>query len=116
MPPVLSFINAVNHQDLATLALHLAGDHTLSVSGAPLVVGRAANVTAWRAYFRNWSDYLIHVEQIKADSSGVKVVGHTTGSHRNLPDEEEKRIRVVWLARTDDHGQLARWEVRELPQ
>jgi hypothetical protein len=42
----------------------------------------------------------------------VAVVGTTTGSHLGLPDEEEIKLEVIWLAEVLE-GRLSRWRVAE---
>jgi hypothetical protein len=38
------------------------------------------------------------------------VLGHTTGSHLGLPDDEESRLLVIWVAEVRD-GALSRWRI-----
>ena len=40
----------------------------------------------------------------------MAVLGVTTGSHLGLPDEEEMRLGVIWLAHAVD-GRLSSWRV-----
>jgi hypothetical protein len=40
------------------------------------------------------------------------VLGTTTGSHLGLPDEEESRLGVVWLAEVES-GTLSLWQVAD---
>ena len=40
----------------------------------------------------------------------MAVLGVTTGSHLGLPDEEEMRLSVIWLAHVVD-GRLSSWRV-----
>lgn len=42
----------------------------------------------------------------------VVVLGHTTGSHLNLPDEDESQLTVIWRATVKD-GLLALWQILE---
>lgn len=38
------------------------------------------------------------------------MLGFTTGSHLGLPDHEEMKLGVIWLAEVTD-GALSRWQI-----
>jgi hypothetical protein len=38
------------------------------------------------------------------------VLGHTTGSHLGLPDDEEVQLLVIWVAEVR-HGALSLWRI-----
>ena len=40
------------------------------------------------------------------------MIGHTTGSHLGLADDEETKITVIWRAEVRD-GRLAAWQIIE---
>jgi hypothetical protein len=42
----------------------------------------------------------------------VAVLGHTTGSHLGLPDEQESKLTVIWVADVRD-GKVASWRIIE---
>ena len=42
----------------------------------------------------------------------VLVLGSTTGSHLGLPDQEERRLKVIWRATVRD-GLLTLWQIIE---
>jgi hypothetical protein len=113
LPPaaaVLSFIDAINHGDVARLAALMTTDHRLRVLDEEALVGRAANVNAWRAYATAFPDYVIYPQRIAARETDVIVLGHTTGSHLGLPDDEESGIPVIWRAEVDQ-GRLTLWQI-----
>jgi hypothetical protein len=115
LPPVaavVSFIDAVNRGDLDRLAALMHVDHRLVVLDEEPVVGRAANIRAWHGYLSSFPAYVIYPRHIAGDGSRVAVLGTTTGSHLGLPDEEERRLNVIWLAEVDA-GALLLWEVAE---
>jgi hypothetical protein len=88
----------------------------IQVFDEPELFGRDANVEAWRGYCRSWPDYLIYLQAIGDPGRGrVGLVGTSTGSHLELPDEEmeEMMITLIWLAEVDDEGRLTRWQVCE---
>jgi hypothetical protein len=114
-PPVavvVSFIDCINRRDLDGLAALMSDDHTLVVLDEAPLVGRAANVSAWRGYFSSFPDYVIHPRHLAAAGARVAVLGSTTGSHLGLPDEEEMGLGVIWLADAVD-GRVSRWQVAD---
>jgi ketosteroid isomerase-like protein len=115
LPPVaavVSFIDAVNRADLDRLAALMHVDHRLLVHDEDPVVGRAANIRAWHGYLSSFPAYVIHPRHIAADGRRVAVLGTTTGSHLGLPDDEERRLSVIWLAEVES-GTLVLWQVAE---
>ncbi len=85
--------------------------HELRVLDEPPVVGREANVDAWRGYFDLCPDYVIYPERIAETADDAAVLGYTTGSHLGLPDDEERVLKVIWRAETTRDGRVAVWEV-----
>jgi ketosteroid isomerase-like protein len=115
LPPVaavVSFVDAVNRADLDRLAALMHEDHRLVVLDEDPVVGRAANIRAWHGYLSAFPAYVIHPRHIAADGRRVAVLGTTTGSHLGLPDDEERRLSVIWLAEVES-GTLVQWQVAE---
>jgi hypothetical protein len=113
LPPLaatISFIDCVNRTDLAGLTRLLHPDHRLVVFDEPPLAGRDANVEAWRGYFSAFPNYVIYPREIAADDNRVTVHGATTGSHLNLPDDEELALPVTWIAEVDA-GLLTLWQV-----
>jgi len=108
----VSFIDCVNRTDLDGLTALLHADHELLVLDEPPIVGRDANVEAWRGYFTAFPEYVIYPRMLVEHGLRVTVLGNTTGSHLNLPDEEELALVVIWIAEVD-HGRLSRWQVCE---
>src|SRR5262245_46839352 len=115
LPPlaaVVSFVDCINRGDLAGLGRLMTDDHQLGgLDEAPLG-GRAANLAAWDGYFRGFPLYVVHPRHLAARGDTVAVLGTTTGSHLGLPDHEEQRLDVLWLAEVTG-GRLRRWEVVE---
>ena len=73
----------------------MTDDHALNVFDEPPVVGREANIEAWRGYVKSLPNYVVHPRHIALSSETVAILGHTTGSHLGLPDEEESRMTLV---------------------
>jgi ketosteroid isomerase-like protein len=113
LPPlaaVVSFIDCINRGDIDALAKLMTGDHRLIVLDEPPLTGRAKNVKAWKGYASAFPRYVIYPQHIVADGPRVAVLGFTTGSHLGLPDHEEMKLRVIWLAEVTD-GALSRWQI-----
>ena len=107
---VISFIDCINRGDLAGLASLMTDDHALVVLDEEPLVGRAANVDAWRGYLSSFPDYVIYPRHLAASGERVAVLGTTTGSHLGLPDDEEGVLDVIWVAEVVA-GRLSRWQV-----
>jgi len=115
LPPlaaVLSFIDCINRADLDGVCVLMSEDHRLVVLDEPPLVGRDANRDAWKGYFSSFPEYVIYPRHISAVGPRVAVVGATTGSHLRLPDEEELRLGVIWLAEVHG-GVLSSWQIAE---
>jgi ketosteroid isomerase-like protein len=115
LPPVacvVSFVDAINHGEVQRLAWLMTDDHTLVVLDEAPLVGKHANVEAWRGYATSFPDYVIHPHRIVGRGDEVVLIGHTTGSHLGLADDEESKITVIWRAEVRD-GRLASWQIIE---
>ncbi len=106
----LDFVDCINRGDLESLVALMSGNHRLEVFDAPPVIGRDANRAAWRAYLDAYPRYVIHPERIACCDARVAILGHTTGSHRGLPDHEEKEIHLIWLALVHEQ-QVETWRL-----
>jgi hypothetical protein len=109
---VISFIDAINHGDVDRLAALLDDQHRLQVLNEPCLDGKEANVAAWQGYATSFDQYVIYPHVMLTDDDDVVVLGHTTGSHLDLPDEEECQLGVIWRATVQD-GLLTRWQIFE---
>ena len=107
---VVSFIDRVNHADVEGLGCLMTADHTLQVLDEPPLRGREANLRAWRGYLTSYPAYVIYPRRIAGHAGRVGVLGHTTGSHLGLPDEQERELTVIWVADVVG-GRLATWRV-----
>jgi hypothetical protein len=95
---VISFIDCINRRDVEGLGRFMTEDHALQVFAEPPLIGRDANIAAWRSYAASFPNYVIHPHRIAERIGCVAVVGHTTGSHLRLPDASESKLTLIWLA------------------
>jgi len=109
---VISFIDCINRGDLRGLTELMTDDHTLVVLDEAPLVGRNASRNAWDGYFSSCPDYVIYPRHVISDGASVAVLGATSGSHLDLPDAEELKLDIVWLAEVVE-GRLSLWRVAE---
>jgi hypothetical protein len=95
----LSFVNRINDGDVEGLAALMTEDHELRVFDEPPLVGKGAVTESWRGYASAFPRYLIHPHRFGVRGDEVAILGHTTGSHLGLPDEEESQETLIWVAR-----------------
>jgi len=113
LPPVavvVSLIDCINRLDLDGLVDLLTEDHELRILDEAPVVGRESNRRAWQRYFDAFPSYVIYPQRIADSGDSVAVTGSTSGSHLGLPDEEERKLSVLWVAEVRD-GRLASWSI-----
>ena len=106
------FVDCINRRDVDGLSARMTDDHTLHVFDEPPLRGKDANVAAWHGYAANFPEYTIVVRQVGERAGTVAVLGHTTGSHLALPDEEEQELTLFWLAEVSG-GLVRSWTLVE---
>ena len=116
LPPiacVVSFIDGINRGDVDRLASLMADDHRLHVLDETPLDGKEANIEAWRGYTASFPEYVIYPHRIIGRGvDEVAVLGHTTGSHLDLRDEDERELTLIWRAVVSG-GLLSLWEIIE---
>ena len=108
----VSFIDQINRRDLDGLAALMHRDHRLEVFDEDPLVGKDANTVAWRGYFDGFPRYVIHPHRLAERDGSVAILGHTTGSHLGLPDDEESALTLIWIADTAN-GAVTAWRLIE---
>jgi ketosteroid isomerase-like protein len=106
----VSFISCINRMDIDGLAALMTDDHALQVFDEPPLRGRRANVEAWRGYFATFPEYVIYPHCLAERHGRVAILGHTTGSHLELPDDEESSSTLLWVAVVVD-GAVSSWSL-----
>ena len=60
----------------------------------------------------SYPNYIIYPHRIAERAGVVAVLGHTTGSHLGLPDEEESQLTLIWVAEVVE-GAIHSWRLIE---
>ena len=110
IPTTISFIDRINRSDPDGLRELMTVGHTLQVFDEEPLVGRDANVEAWRGYFAAFPEYVIYPRRVAAEGHLVAVRGRTKGSHLGLADDQEFELSLMWLATVVD-GAVDRWQL-----
>lgn len=116
LPPVaiaVGFVDHINRGDLDGLAALMHRDHRLEVFDEDPLVGKDANIEAWRGYFDAFPRYVIYPPRIAQREGSVAILGHTTGSHLGLTDDEEQARTLIWIADTANGGTVTAWRLIE---
>lgn len=112
----LEFVDCINRGDLGALLALTTRDHQLEVFDEEPVVGREANARAWRVYMTSYPSYRVHPRQVIAEGNVVAILGHTTGSHLGLADEEESRLPLIWVVHVQDDAVQRFRLIEDLPE
>jgi ketosteroid isomerase-like protein len=94
----LRFIDCINRNDIEGLAALMTDDHKLVIFDEAPVRGREQNKEAWNGYATSFPDYVIYPHRLAERHGQVAILGHTTGSHLGLPDDEESKLTLIWIA------------------
>ena len=96
---VREFIARINAADVEGLGRLMAPDHSLEVFDEAPFVGRdEEHLRARHGYAGSWPSYHIYEDAIGRRGEWLAVLGHTTGSDLELPDEEEEKLTLIWVA------------------
>ncbi len=104
----VSFIDCINHGDVDRQATFMHEAFELRVFDEPPTLG----ADPWRGYAQAFPRYLIHPHRMSETGNVAAVLGHTTGSHLGLPDEEEAKLTLIWLCEVSD-GKVLSWTLLE---
>jgi len=104
----ISFIDCINHGDVDRQATFMHERFELRVFDEPPSTG----TEGWRGYATAFPNYLIHPHRMAVKGETAAIVGHTSGSHLALPDEEEAKLTLIWLCEVRD-GKVLSWTLTE---
>ena len=108
----ISFIDAINHGDIDRLAALMDKDYSLVIFGKA-EEGRERGIEGWKGYSTAYPNYLIHPHRMVSEGNKAAILGHTTGSHLGLPDDEEEKLTLVWVADVTKDGLVRTWTLLE---
>lgn len=107
----LDFVDKINQGNVDGLAALLAPDHAFMDLAGEVETGKQNLAAAWGDYLSTYPNYHIYIRQLFENENDVILIGHTTGSHLDLPDEEEFHDEaVIWVATVED-GLLSAWKL-----
>jgi ketosteroid isomerase-like protein len=106
----LSFIDAINRSDVSRLSDLMADDYELKVFDEPARLGRSQGIADWRGYLSSFPNYIILPHKLVTRGDQTAVLGTTTGSHLGLPDEEERKLTLIWLSEIAG-GKIRLWRL-----
>lgn len=107
----LDFISAINRGDFDTLSALMGPKHTFIDIEGKVEQDAERIAKGWCAYLQDNPNYHIYIRQIFILDEGIAVIGHTTGSHLNLPDSAEFHNEgVIWVAQVAQ-GKLRQWQL-----
>ncbi|MGV8083621.1 MAG: nuclear transport factor 2 family protein [Coriobacteriia bacterium] len=121
---VTDFIDRINSGDVPAIIRAMTPDHEFIDSAGSRLRGREAMLEAWRAYFRLFPDYRIHVERLISRPGEVVVLGRSSGTlspegaaelagpDGAPPRDDELQGPAIWVGRVCD-GLIASWQVFE---
>ncbi|UCH05363.1 MAG: nuclear transport factor 2 family protein [Candidatus Thorarchaeota archaeon] len=101
---VRSFISRINAGNPEGLMEHQTEDFVFIDYDGDITRGR----DGWHGYFRDYSDYKIHVKHIIISGNGAAIIGETTGCH--VGPEVEKEWTILWTAEVRD-DLLSEWRI-----
>ena len=108
---VLDFVMQINSGNADGVAALLAPGHIFTDLAGDSTQDRDRLADGWRDYLTRYPSYQIHLRRIVQLPQGIALIGQTTGSHLQLPDDQEFNDEsVIWLV-TVKNGLLASWQL-----
>ncbi len=107
----LDFVKKINQGDIQGLTAYLAPHHVFIDTQGDVENDFQKIIEGWRNYLESYPTYQIYVRRVFLTDNRVVLIGHTTGSHLNLPDPEEFHAEgVIWVSQVED-GKLTLWQL-----
>jgi len=110
---VFDFADAINKADVDKIYRLMADDHLFIDSQGNKMEGKEKMRNAWSEYFRLFPDYKIEIEEIFEKDSSICIIGHASGTYKNLHNTNNSnhwRIPAAWKAVIKDN-QVKHWQV-----
>jgi limonene-1,2-epoxide hydrolase len=109
----LSFVSAINRQDVEELASLMAADHVFIDSGGSAIHGREKMREAWAQYFQMFPDYAVEVRRTFESGASVGLFGAARGTYApdgKLDASRRWEVPAAWEAEVRG-GEIALWRV-----
>lgn len=107
----LAFVDQINQGNVSGLGNFLAEDHVFIDISGKTETGAALMVSNWQDYLENYPDYKIFLNRIFQIGEEIYLIGHTTGSHLNLPEDVEFITEgVIWKSVVKS-GKIVKWQL-----
>ena len=110
---VFDFADAINNADADKIYSLMTDDHLFVDSQGNKMEGKEKMKKAWTEYFGLFPDYKIEIEEIYEKDSSICIIGHASGTYKNLHNENDSnhwRIPAAWKAIIKDN-QVKHWQV-----
>ena len=110
---VFDFADAISNADVDKIYSLMTHDHLFIDSQDNKMEGRENMKQAWTEYFKWFPDYKIEIEEIYQKDATFCMLGHASGTYKNLHDNDNSnywRVPAAWKAIITDN-QVKHWQV-----
>jgi len=110
---VFDFADAISHADVDKICSLMTDDHLFIDSQDNNMEGKENMRQAWTGYFALFPDYKIEIEEIFEKESSICILGHASGTYKNLHNPNNSnhwRIPTAWKAIIIDN-RVKHWQV-----
>ena len=110
---VFDFADAISHADVDKICSLMTDDHLFVDSQDNKIEGKENMRQAWTGYFAMFPDYKIEIEEIFKKDSSICILGHASGTYKNLHNKNDSnhwRIPAAWKA-IIIQNQVKLWQV-----
>jgi len=106
---IQAFVDAINAQDVESLANLMSDDHVFIDAHGNEVRGPEKMTAGWRGYFEWFPDYYIEVSDVFENGDRFAMFGFAGGSFKGKP-EASWRVPAAWKTSVKD-GRVTLWQV-----
>jgi len=107
----LAYVNQINQGNASDLVGFLAEDHEFIDISGKRETGAERVAKNWQEYLEKYPDYKIFVNRIFKIKNEIYLIGHTIGSHLELPEDVEFITEgVIWKAVVKNR-KIVKWQL-----
>jgi ketosteroid isomerase-like protein len=110
---IKEFVKQINNHNTEGIINLMAPDHTFIDSHGQAMKGKEELKKAWDMYFELFPDYVINISGMVAGSDAVAVMGHASGTYKNIRDEKNSfywRLPAAWKV-VVEKDKIKLWQV-----